>query len=165
MKKIKYIIMICVLCFFSGCTKSDPYQQIEITTQELQEKLENKETFNFMVIRENCDFCASLENYIELTKQEHNGIVLYTLDSTDFDFSRENEDDCLSSSTSEGQYLLSLCPYFLYTPTIYVVQDGQIVTSGIGFNDMNKSVSIWQLDSFIDFNTADEIEFWDFISD
>lgn len=164
MKFIKCIVAVCMMLLSCSCAKQEPYQQIEITTEELKEKLDNKETFKFMVIRDNCEFCNALYNYIDQTSQEHDGVILYTLDSTDFSFSRESQEDVLSSSTEEGQYLLELCPYFLYTPTIYVVEQGTIVNSGIGFNDLNKCVSIWDLDSFIDFNEAEEIEFWKFIS-
>ena len=117
-----------------------------------------------MVIRDQCDFCQALKNYIDLTSQEHDGVILYTIDSTDFGFKREKEEDLLTSDTEDGQALLNLCPYFLYTPSIYTVEEGNIVTSGMGFDDLSKSVSVWDLDSFVDFNEAQQVEFWDFIS-
>ena len=164
MKKIKYILIF-VLCFsLFGCAqKQEPYQEIDITAAELKEKIENKETFNFMVIRDNCEFCEALSEYVEQTKDEHPGIVLYVLDSTDYDFSR-NEEEMLVSNTEDGQYFLGLCPYFLYTPTIYCVENGTITTSAIGFNSATKCLSIWGLDSFVDFDEAETIEFWEFIS-
>lgn len=166
MKFIKLLFTFLLVCSCVACTKEEvtPYQQIPITTSELKEKLENKETFNFMVIRENCDHCEALERYIDITEQENPNIVLYTLDSTDFDFYRDNPDDLLSARTDEGTYLLTICPYFLYTPSIYIIEDGEIVTTGIGFNDLNKCISVWDNESLVDFDTAQEIEFWQFIS-
>ena len=164
MKKLKFFLIVTMLISMCSCTKKEPYQQIEICMDELKEKIENKESFKFMVIRDQCDFCQALKNYIDLTSQEHDGVILYTIDSTDFGFKREKEEDLLTSDTEDGQALLNLCPYFLYTPSIYTVEEGKIVTSGIGFDDLSKSVSVWDLDSFVDFNEAQQVEFWDFIS-
>lgn len=159
-------ILLCLLVGLSllGCQKSEPYQEIPITMDELKEKIENKETFNVMVIRENCDYCDALHTYIEETKDEHSNIILYTVDSTDFDFSKDEETGMLNSATEDGQYLLSFAPYFLYTPTIYSFDQGEIITTGIGFNDYYKTVSIWDNYSTIDFSLAETVDFWDFIS-
>lgn len=160
-------IILCVLMVVSliGCTqKKEPYQEIEITMSDLKEKIANKETFNVMIIRDGCDFCDALHAYIDETKQEHPNIVLYTIDSTDFDFKKDTETEMLSSTTEDGQYLLELSPYFIYTPTIYSFDEGEIITTGIGFNDLFKTVSIWDNDSRIDFSIAETVDFWDFVS-
>ena len=43
------------------------------------------------------------------------------------------------------------------------IKEGKPVESGIGYNEMNHSVSLWGLDSEVDFNTAKMEEFWDFL--
>lgn len=158
-------IILCLIMMFSlfGCAKGKPYQEIPITMDELKEKIENKETFNVMIIRDNCEFCDALHKYIDETKQEHYDIVLYTIDSTNFDFKKDEETGLLKSNTEEGQYLLSFAPYFLYTPTIYCFEEGEVITTGIGFNDAYKTISIWDNNSTIDFSKAQTIDFWDFI--
>ncbi len=159
-------ILLSILIAFSliACKQNEPYQEIEITVEELKEKIENKETFNVMVIRDNCEYCNALHEYIEQTKEEHPNIILYTIDSTNFDFKKNEDTGLLDSNTEDGQYLLSLAPYFLYTPTIYSFDQGEIVTTGIGFNDFYKTVSIWDNDSSIDFSQAQTVEYWEFIS-
>lgn len=159
-------VLLCLLVAFSlmGCQQKEPYQEVAITMDELKEKIENKETFNVMVIRDNCDYCNALHTYVEDTKDEHPGIILYTIDSTDFDFKKDEESGLLNANTEDGKYLLSLAPYFLYTPTIYCFDQGEIITTGIGFNEFYKTVSIWDNNSLIDFEKAQTIEYWDFIS-
>lgn len=137
---------------------------MDITAQELQEMLDKKKDFVVIVEREGCNFCEALDAYIEETKGEHAGLRLYRLDSTDFDLKRETEEDMtLVTDTEEGQILLDMAPYFLYTPSLYIIKDGKAIQAGIGYNDRTHEVSLWDVDSTIDFNTATPQEFWDFL--
>ena len=159
-------IILCLILSFSllGCQKQEPYQEIEVSMSDIKTKIDNKETFSFMVIRDGCDFCDSLHSYIEETKNEHTNITLYVVDSTDFKFQRDEDTGMLYTDNEDGDYLLSLSPYFLYTPTIYCVDQGEIEILGIGFNDSTKTISLWDNESSIDFNEADTVDFWDFIA-
>ena len=131
---------------------------------KLQEKLDDKEDFVVIVEREGCSYCEALDSYIEETKQEHAGLVLYKLDSTDFDLKREKEEDMTLVTTNEdGQILLKMAPYFLYTPSLYIVEDGKAIQAGIGYNDLTHEVSLWDVDSTIDFNQAEPQDFWSFV--
>ena len=56
-------------------------------------------------------------------KNEHPNLVLYKIDSTDYGFSKISQDSKqLQSSTKDGKILLDMAPYFLYTPTLYVIE-------------------------------------------
>ena len=133
--------------------------------KEIQEKIDNKEDFVMIVERDECSFCEAIEEYINQTEDEHPGITLYNLDSTDFGFtSKDDGSQTLDSSTDEGKAFLEIAPYFYYTPTMYVFKDGKITSSAVGFGDTNKTVSLGGLDAPIDFDTAETQDLWEFIS-
>lgn len=167
MKKIsKLILALFVGITLVACSSSnDEFKEVDITASEMQGKIDNKESFVVIVERENCNFCEAIQEYIEETKAEHPGVTLYKLDSTDYGLQKETEDSqTLISTTEEGNILLDIAPYFLYTPTIYVIEDGVVTESGIGFSTQNKTVSLWDLDLVIDFDTTQTQDFWEFIT-
>ncbi|MCF0105994.1 MAG: hypothetical protein HUJ53_04480 [Holdemanella sp.] len=162
MKKLISLFCAICLCFsLSACAKT-PYEEVAIDATQLKEKIDNKETFVFMVIRDNCPYCDSLYKYIEVSKNEHPNLVIYLLDCSKFELGK-NEDGTLNSSTEEGKYLLSIAPYFKYTPTIYKVEEGIITITGVGFNEGTNCVSLWPNDSVIDFGLANTENYWEFI--
>lgn len=165
-KLVKLLLAMCTVLALVACSNTgDGFQEIDITATELKEKIDNDESFVFIVERDNCNFCEAIQEYIEETKAEHPGVTLYKLDATDFELMKETEDsDTLISTSEDGNTLLDIAPYFLYTPTIYVVENGEVVDSGIGFSTTNKTVSQWGLDSAIDFDQAETVDFWEFIS-
>lgn len=164
MKKILTIVCSIFLMFgLWGCmTQKDPFQEIEITAQELKEKSENGDNFLLIVERENCGYCEAIDEYIEQTSQEHPGITLYKLDITDFKFIRQ-EDSTLKADCDDSKILLDLVPYFLYTPTIYYFEDGQASSMASGFDASTNEVALWTLDSLIDFEQAEPQEFWTYL--
>ena len=133
LKKCLSLVFLSFLCF--GCTMSqEAFQEIDI------------------------------DSYIETTQEEHPGIVLYRLDITDFDLVRQAEDDMtLVSQSEEGQILLDMAPYFLYTPTLYIIENGEATQAGIGYDETTKEVSLWDVDSTIVFDQAKGQEFWSFV--
>ena len=75
-------------------------------------------------------FCEAIEEYINQTEDEHLGITLYKLDSTDFGFtSKDDGSQTLDSSTDEGKAFLEIAPYFYYTPTMYVLKMARLPVS------------------------------------
>ena len=60
-------------------------------------------------------------------------------------------------------YCESLQEYFLYTPTLYVIENGKATHAGIGYSEDDHSISLWDVDSTIDFDLADTQEFWEFL--
>lgn len=56
-----------------------------------------------------------------------------------------------------------MAPYFLYTPTLYVIENGKAKHARIGYNESDHSISLWDVDSTIDFDLADTQDFWEFL--
>lgn len=165
MKKIFTLLCAFVLCLsLVGCGAKTPFEIKEISATKLQKKLDNKESFVVIIERENCPFCEALQEYIDKTKDEHPNLILYKIDSTAYGFSKVSADSKqLKSSTEDGKIILDMAPYFLYTPTLYVIQNGKAKHAGIGYNENDNSISLWDVDSTIDFDNADTQEFWEFL--
>ena len=126
--------------------------------------IDNGKIKDLIIERENCPYCESLQEYIKQTKDEHPNLVLYKIDSTDYGFSKISQDSKqLQSSTEDGKILLDMAPYFLYTPTLYVIENGKATHAGIGYSEDDHSISLWDVDSTIDFDLADTQEFWEFL--
>lgn len=161
---ISLILVLMMIFSLSACSEKKPYTEKEITATELQEKIDNKSSFIFRVERDECAYCKKLDAYIQKTKQEHTDITVYILDSTNFGFEKAGNDaTTLVSKTKDGKTLLRICPYFLYTPAVYIVKKGKVTKAGIGFNDRSANVALWDNKSAPDLNTAENEEFWDFI--
>lgn len=170
MKKIKKKLIVCLTAVFlcmglSACASNHTYKQIDITMDELEQKLEDQESFKLLIERDNCPFCEQLNEYIQETKADH-GVTVYRLDVTDFDFKRENEGDTtLVSENENGKKFLEEFPYFLYTPTIYTITDGVPEQAAIGYNGEEQSMSLWDVDSTIDWDKADTIGVWEYLEE
>lgn len=163
----KFLSILCTFALLIGlaaCSSQEPFQREDITAKQLQKKIDKKASFIFMVERDGCAYCKKLNKYIEKTQDEHKGLKVYVLDSTDFGFEKESEESKqLISTTDDGQILLNIAPYFLYTPAIYVIKKGKVDQVGVGYNEQNATVALWDNDSTVDFNSAEYEEFWDFI--
>ncbi|MBQ0064710.1 MAG: thioredoxin family protein [Firmicutes bacterium] len=167
MKLKKFVCaLLCGLLFFTGCVapKKD-YEEVEITFEQLQEKIENKETFVVEIYREHCPFCEKVTNFVEETKQEHPNVVLYRIDCTEWKLQNNEDGTALISETDVGKDFLKQFPGFFYTPTFYAFKNGEALVSAIGFNDFTCDVSLWDVDSVVDFDTADLEYYWNFIED
>lgn len=165
MKKILTILCASILCLsLFGCQQKTPFQEKSLTASQLQKKIDKKQSFIVIVERENCPYCEALNKYIKETKDEHPNLVLYKIDTTKYGFTKKDEDSKqLTSSTKEGKTFLNIVPYFYYTPTLYVIQKGKPKHAGIGYDEQTKSISLWDVDSPIDFDSADTQEFWEFL--
>lgn len=164
-KKALYILSACLI--FTGCsTGSSTFEEKKITINDLQEMIEQDETFVLLAWREECPFCAALEEYLQSTGSEHANLTLYTIDTTSFGLYRDGgEATTLLSDTKDGKDFLEIFPYFLYTPALYQIKDGFVINSGIGYNENNNTVSEWDVDSTVRFDVADEVPVWTFIAD
>lgn len=163
---VKLGLCITMMAVLVACTNKAEFKKESITATKLQEKLDNKDSFFLMIERENCGFCEAIEDYIEETKDENPGYTIYSLDSTDFNFKRDDEKDMtLESGTADGKILLDMAPYFLYTPTIYVIKDGKAILAGIGFDHTTGEISVWDTESTIDFEKAKSQNLWDFLKE
>lgn len=164
----KTLLAVCFALMLTACTGSqrEPFEMKEITMDELAKKMDDGETFTLLVERDNCPFCQAMNEYMEETKGEHPGITVYRLDTTDYELFREQEGDMtLISTTEQGQAFLARFPYFLYTPAFYKIVDGQPVEAGIGYDESRQAVSLWGVDSTIDWNQSKPIGVWDFLEE
>ncbi len=166
-KKIQKIVagaLVLVLGFaLTACAAKKDFREEPVTMAELNEKIEKKESFKLLVERDNCPFCQELNDYVDETKKDHDGTV-YVLDVTDFDFKREKEDDLtLVSENEDGKQFLALFPYFLYTPTIYTIEKGVVQQAAIGYDPQNQTMSLWDVDSSIDWDSAETTGVWDYL--
>lgn len=166
-----YVLVSSALCaslVLGACsnTSKKPYTVIDVTMDELDTLLEEKKTFPLLVEREGCAFCAAMNSYIDQTKNEHDNITVYHLNTTEFKLFRKEEGaKTLVSDTEDGKRLLELFPYFLYTPAIYRIEDGKPVDGAFGYDETRHTVSLWNLDSTIDWDGAQNIPVWDYLEE
>ena len=114
MKKL-IIIVLAVTCLFTvtGCTnKSDSYLK-ELSYEELNKKLSNKETFFFVVTQDGCSHC---ENFIPVIEKVLNDkkVVGYNLNTSKFSEEQNKEFDEKYGVTG--------------TPTTIFIKDGEEVS-------------------------------------
>ena len=162
----KTAIVVCasLMCGCVAPAQAAPYKIVDVTMDKIDDMMEEKQTFTLLVEREGCNFCQAMNEYIEETKDEHNGIVVYHLDTSDFELYRENEGDMtLVSDTEEGNRLLEIFPFFLYTPAIYSFEEGKPVDGAFGYDETKHTVSTWNLNSTIDWTLAQNVPVWDVI--
>ncbi len=155
-----------LMLFIAGCSSkaTTPFEMKDITLDQLETMMEDKKSFFLLVERDACPFCSALNSYMDQTKNQYGDVRLYHLDSTDFELYRENEGDMtLISTNAQGQAFLGLFPYFLYTPAIYKIENGQPVSAGIGYDSNHHTVSSWGVDSTINWNEAKPVEVWTFL--
>ena len=163
MKFFKAMMAVCLACVLSACSKPQ-YTQTDITVDELIEMEEKGEDFILLVERDQCPFCEALNEYIQETKQDHPDVKVYRIDTTNFDLKKVNQEDkTLVSTSEEGQKFLKEIPYFLYTPAIYRYEDGVAKDAGLGFGTQDQTVSLWDVDSTVDFDTAKTVPVWDYL--
>ena len=111
MKKVKYFLLLFLSIFlFTACGSSNFKS---ISYKELNKKLDNKETFFFVVTRDGCSHC---EDYIPKVKEvlkEYN-IVGYNLNYSDLSESEDEE--------FYNKYGISS------TPTTVFIKDGKEIS-------------------------------------
>ena len=104
--KLKKLVcaLLCSLLFLTGCaTPPKDYEEVEITFEQLQEKIENKETFVVEVFRDHCPYCEQVANFVGETKQEHPNVVLYRIDCTEWELQNNEEGTALISESETGK--------------------------------------------------------------
>ena len=94
MKYLKYLFVICCLfLFFTGCEKNDSYLK-ELSYKELNDKIEAKEKFFFMITQDGCSHC---ENFIPVVEKVLNDkkVVGYNFNLSNLSDSDRDEFDKL----------------------------------------------------------------------
>lgn len=114
MKKIVLLLSALVLTIvLTGCgEKYTTY--VDMTYKELEQKLENKETFAFVIGRDGCSGCESYKVTMDKLIKEKQ-IPIYYLKTNNL--------------TEEEYNKLSSLFYFQYTPTTIFIKDGEEKTT------------------------------------
>lgn len=166
MRKRFLVLLLIPLLLLSACGQADrsEFTETDITVEDLKDMTEAGDTFLLLVERDGCEFCQALNEYIDETKGDHPEVHVFRIDTTDFDLKKVNaEDKTLVSDNAEGKEFLEMLPYFLYTPAIYRYENGKAVEAAIGFNVSTDEISLWDVDSTIDFDTAKTEGVWEFL--
>ncbi len=107
MKKIKSVLLLILLVFLCSSCGSNNFK--DISYSELNKKLENKETFFFVVVRDGCQHCEAFIPKVEEVLKEYD-IKGYKLNYSDL--SEKDEEDFTN------KYGISS------TPTTVFIKDG-----------------------------------------
>ena len=111
MKKIKNILFICLLIIL--CTSCGSSNLKSLSYNELNKKLENKETFFFVVIRDGCQHCENFIPKVDDVLNEYD-IVGYKINYSNLS---EKEDDEFYNTFGVDS-----------TPTTIFIKDGKEVS-------------------------------------
>ncbi len=166
-KKLLGMFLVCVLglVMIGGCSSQKPFEIRDITMSEAAKMMDEKQTFVLLFERDNCPFCSAMNEYIEKTKGEHPDLLVYRVDATSFELYRENEGDTtLISNSDDGKELLRRFPYYLYTPAIYLIKDGNPLSVGVGFDESKGTISVWDTGSTIQWDQSQPEDLYSFIA-
>ena len=116
MKKILLVmLMACTLLGISGCSKKEEKTyEYPLSASELLEKIENKETFVVYLAATSCEQCGIYGKFIPKFNEQYDIEIMHV------DMEQEKTND--KESHDEVLELFQL----QYTPTTYVVIDGEI---------------------------------------
>jgi predicted bacteriocin transport accessory protein len=136
MKKLKYILAIFVIAMlFTGCSSKGSLSSISYST--LKEKLNNNDTFFFVVVREGCQYCEKFLPTVENVVKEYN-LTGYSLNLSSLSSDEKNEFD--------KEYNVS------GTPTTIFITDGKeasILQRLVGNQSEDKLVQKLKSNNFI----------------
>lgn len=107
-KKIALLVLVIFLCSACGSSKAK-----SISYKELNKKLENKDTFFFVVIRDGCQHCENFIPKLEEVLSEYD-IEGYTLNYSDL--SKDEDEEFYSKYGVDS------------TPTTIFIKDGDEVS-------------------------------------
>lgn len=136
---IKKIICICLCVLLTACGNTIKYERStepgiiqEITMDDVQRKIENKETFMFVFTQITCHNCADfkeyvLTDYIQNHGFEFNEVVLSIFIDTKPVFEWVKQHPNPIDQLEEG-----LTPEDVLTPTFYFVEKGEVKDIFIG---------------------------------
>lgn len=97
MNKIKYLLLtILSLFIFTGCDSSNFKS---LSYDDLMDKLESKESFFFVVVKDNCSFCQAYEPKMEKILDEYDVVGYYVNIS---DMSEKEYNDFQSKYNVDG---------------------------------------------------------------
>ncbi len=133
-KKLSIIFLLLIgITLLTGCDKNnkdeDNSNLVSITLSELEEKVENKETFILVITQKDCSHCAEYKPVLEKVLKDYN-ITAYELDEQEF--------------TEEERGRLSAIATVSGTPnTVFITEGKEKSTSDriVGAAQRNKIIS------------------------
>lgn len=160
MKKIFIGCMAAMMMFVGGCSNKANYERnteqgrIEIVQfADMQEKMENKETFVMSFSQKNCSHCIAFRDEVLPDYIVDHGFTFYEvlLDIQEdmdplYQFVKDhpNPDKFLSSDMD---------PESIYTPTFYFVENGEVKDIWVGeinYDEFDDLIVKYQLDKVIE---------------
>ncbi len=149
MKKILFIF----LCLMMICGCNMEYKRdttagamIEITVEDMVQKMENDETFVFLVSQTNCKGCQEFEDAMELYLPDHHVDIYYLV------YNRLKGDERKAALETIQDYF----PSMTQTPSLYYVVNGlqkdQLKSGeeGLTKEKFDNWVQRWQIDKMIE---------------
>lgn len=136
MKKLLTLLLIVFLLV--GChSKEEVYVRdtspgdfIQITLEEMGEKMENGDEFVVAFTQEYCGYCAEFKAIYDEYKKDHH------LDIYEVNLTAE-----VASENENANYIHKYFPSFYNTPGIYYAKDGEMVSSLTdGISEMNEEL-------------------------
>ncbi len=153
---MKKFILSCMMAVLVGCSPSYPRDTgvarlNRLSMDEVNEKIENDETFMFVFTQETCSSCLFFkENVLAYYMQDHgfdfNEVVL-EMNSDDF----QKAADFVAEHPNPEQFLTSdLLPTDVLTPSFYFIEDGEVMDIYIGGDlpedEFDQLIQKYQLD-------------------
>lgn len=120
MKKFLCIGLCALSLFITGCTstKNNPGKMEPVTVEQMQEKIENKESFAIVFTQPKCGYCNEFKAMLEEYLPTHD----VTLLEVSIDISAMSKDEKTEMLAKINKYF----PEMDGTPDLYYVKDGKI---------------------------------------
>ena len=103
----------------------------EITAEECQKKIENKETFIVFIGKSTCDHCQEYDKNLRDYMKDH-GLHMYKVTSD----SKENSDGAFE------ELYTTYFPNLVTVPVTYYIVDGEVVDESVGKRDESQ-ITLW----------------------
>jgi predicted bacteriocin transport accessory protein len=127
MKRLFFILLCLFLCCSCASKPKEPAQVLTIGKADFEHKMEQKDTFVFLVTRTQCEYCQELLKMIDYTKEDYS-LKIYHLEMRDDTVEHFNEDlDFLEGYLERPDQ----------TPHYYYIEEGEVVAQQMGYTSLN----------------------------
>lgn len=149
MKKFICIFSCMLMLILGGCSSyerdTSAGEVKKITVNEMQKKLENKETFAIVFTQSWCGHCKDLMAMLDTSLEDHHVILNDLILDMDPDYSSEEAVDISQKTFTD----------MTGTPTLYYVKDGEIASKLVSGED---GITEEKFDSWVQKNELDKKE-------
>lgn len=125
----RLFFMICSVLLLCGCGKKEitPAQVLTIGKDDFAYKVEQQDSFIFLVTRTQCEYCQQLLDMIDFTKEDYD-VKIYHLEMRDDTIEHYNEDLAFLKEYVERPD---------QTPHYYYFEDGEVIAHQMGYTSLN----------------------------